>query len=174
MIPIPDEPEWSQMIQDETRWSQTKWSQMIPVRDDPRWSRMIPESHVITDEMISDDPRPRWSQITPDDPRWSKMILNALRQNDHRWLQAQMMPNDPYPLYLGPFAWIHDYPFGCLRDAPTLNAGEESPPPKNTLITYDFDMFMFGYESNFLTQLPTNWWIHHERTGYIFRSLVVL
>ena len=94
---IPDELKSFQMIQGHTKWSWTRWSQMIPdpnhfkwpqmithgprwsqmIPDYPRWSQMIPGwSQMISDEMISDDPRPRCPQIIPVGVAWFGSLGN--------------------------------------------------------------------------------------------------
>ena len=44
--------------------------------------------------------------MSPADSRWSKMIPDDSRLDDLRWSQTQMIPVDPYPPYLGSFAWV--------------------------------------------------------------------
>ena len=44
--------------------------------------------------------------MSPAGSRWSKMIPDDSRLDDLRWSQTQMIPVDPYPRYLGSFAWV--------------------------------------------------------------------
>ena len=86
---IPGEPRWSEMSPDDLRCSRAP---MIPrcslmISDELRWSQM--SYQMISDEMISDDPRPKWSQRIPDDHRWSEMIPDDSRLC-YRW--SQMIP----------------------------------------------------------------------------------
>ena len=73
----------AQMIADDPKCFQTRWSQMIPDPCDPKWSQMIP------DKIISDHPSPGWSQMISDDPR----------RRDLRWFQTHKVPDDPNAIW---------------------------------------------------------------------------
>ena len=123
---IPDDPRWSQVIPDDPRWSQ-----MIPdkmISDDHRCSQMNTylgcgrnnfQKSCVWFQKQGLQSSCKWDlqPVRDADPMLQAVeshrlpvifvvVVVTFALDDLRWSQTQMIPDVPYPPYLGSFAWV--------------------------------------------------------------------